>query len=121
MQTGKIANITHAAIAIVINHSLNEGKTPYDAVRGTWKLSRRRAEQAELVLAIKNGSVVGAFVPHIWLDATPENFTWLDQEQPGRIGFEGEPASDDVWSQYVGKLAPLKPKGAANPVQYFNL
>lgn len=115
------AEVTHAAIAIVVNRSLREGKCTYDAVRGTWKMSRSRAEKAELVLAVAKGKFVGAFIPDQWLDATPENFPWLENEQLGRIGFEGRQASPEIYNQYVGKLAPPKARGAANPVQYFNI
>jgi hypothetical protein len=121
MTSSNIAKITHAAITIVVNRSVQEGKRTYDAVRGTWKLSRSRAEKAELVLAVENGKIIGAFVPDRWLDATPANFRWLGERQPGRIGFVGREASPGVLQQYIGKLAPPKPRGAANPVQYFNI
>lgn len=58
------------------------------------------------MLAVVRGVVVGSFKVHgCWLAATQENF--LDQilegyDMPGRKGFKGEAAPNDVWDRYVG-------------------
>mgnify|MGYP003667596765 CR=1 FL=1 len=108
----------HRTISIVINNTASE-RSIYDAVRGTWKLSERKARKAELVVAVLKGIIVGVFVPKIWLAATPENFPFLDEPRAGRLGFEGEEASPDIRGLYLLKRPPSKKKGAANPVRYY--
>ena len=65
------------------------------------------------------GLIVGAFVAHDWVDATAENFPG-HEPRPGRFGFEGEEAPDDIKELYVGKRVPdeYRKPGAANPIKY---
>ena len=70
------------------------------------------------------GLVVGAFRPEgPWIDATKENFPeLLTEDIPGKRGFNGGRAENEVWEQYVGKRVPTRyqKKGAANPVRYYD-
>jgi hypothetical protein len=112
-----------AIILISINRSYKEdGKTILDAVRGCWR-AKQKAEKYELVLAHRQGVVVGAFRPREWLPATPETFPWLSECIEGRIGFNGEAAEPSVAELYVGKRVPnrFRQKGAANPVRYIQV
>jgi hypothetical protein len=104
-------------ILIFIGRALDEGRDPYEAVRGVWRMSRKQAEQRALVLAYDGALVVGAYRPRTWLDATPQNFSFLTNDVPGRIGFEGSRATD-VWSDYVGKRVPPRRKGSMTPFRY---
>ena len=59
----------------------------------------------------------GAFIARRWLEATAENFPGRDPV-PGRFGFEGEVAPDDIKKLYVRKRVPdeYRKYGAANPI-----
>jgi hypothetical protein len=110
-------------ILININKSYEEeGKKVYDAVRGVWIMKKTNAEKYKLVLAHCQGVVVGVFRPKKWLPATKDNFPWLPNDLPKRIGFEGVPAEQEVESLYLKKRVPdeFRRKGTANPVSYRN-
>jgi hypothetical protein len=97
-----------------------EGRSIYDAVRGVWRISESSVKNFRLVLAHRNGIVVGAFRPIEWLPATKANFPWLEADVPGRFGFVGQPAERAVSNLYVGGRVPdrFRRKGAANPVRF---
>jgi uncharacterized protein len=103
-------------ILIFVGKMLDERRDLYDAVRGIWKMKRSKAEQHGLVLAYDGVLVLGAYRPARWLAGTKTNFPFLTEENPKRIGFEGRPA--EVWTDYVNRRVPPRPKGAANPVRY---
>ncbi len=107
-------------ISIARSHD-EQDKNTYESVRGVWKISKERAERYKLVLAHSQGIVRGAFRPEKWLPATKENFPLLLEEDiPGRIGFEGHEAEPKTRDLYVHKRVPdnLRRKGAANPVRF---
>lgn len=107
----------HRTISIVINNSAAD-RSIYDAVRGTWRMSLPKAKRAELVVAVLKGLIVGVFEPERWLRATPENFPFLDEEIPERVGFEGREATGETKVHYLHKRVPPKKRGAANPFMY---
>ena len=75
----------------------------YEAVRGSWKMNRKRAENhGQLVLARYRKVIVGAYRPKEWLSGMDER---LPDQIKGRCGFVGEKATD-VWDEYVGKRVP---------------
>lgn len=94
----------------------------YEAVRCAWKVSVERAKRYHLVLAHVRGLVVGAFRPEQpWIAATKANFpAQLDNDIPGKWGFVGKEAEDEVQNLYVGKRVParFKKKGAKAPFRY---
>ncbi len=94
-------------------------KSLLDQVRGCWKITHDYAKPAQLVLAHQRGIVRGVFVPRQWVPATKENFDWLDEDEPGRIGFIGEGAPKEVADLYMSKRVPqrFRKKGAAFPVR----
>jgi hypothetical protein len=108
----------HRALLISVNRTAKE-RPLYEATRYAWKIKRATAEQAKIVLATLHGEIVGAFVARRWLAATSENFPGRDSA-PGRFGFEGEEAPEDIKSFYVGKRVPdeYRKPGAANPIKY---
>lgn len=108
----------HKALLININISASQTSL-YEATRRAWKLSKSKAEEAEIVLATVKGLIVAAFVADEWLDATAENFPGYE-DIPGRIGFVGREAPEEIVKLYVGKRVPNKyrKRGAANPVRY---
>ena len=115
------AVFNHKVLMITVNRGVEERDSLYEAVRYAWKLSKKKAEEADYVLAVVKGVIKGAYKPSVWLDATPENFPEYGSEaREGRIGFIGEEAPAEIGAMYVGKRIPdeLRRPGAANPVRY---
>jgi uncharacterized protein len=113
-----IANFKHRAILITVNRSATEVSL-YEATRYAWKLAPKKAAKAEIVLAVAQGLIVGAYVARNWIPATQEHFP--DREpMPGRFAFSGYEAPQELAQQYVGKRVPesFRKPGAANPVKY---
>lgn len=108
----------HKALLINVNRSATETSL-YEATRYAWKIKKVTAEQAEVVLATRQGEIVGAFIVHCWLEATAENFPGRDPV-PGRFGFKGEEAPENIKMLYAGKRVPdeYRKPGAANPIKY---
>jgi hypothetical protein len=99
-----------------------EGKSIYDAVRGTWRVSIHKVRKFKLVLAHRLGIVVDVFRPTEWLPSTKKNFPWLIEDIPCRFGFVGVPAEAAVRRLYINKRVPeeFRRKGAANPVRFIS-
>lgn len=108
----------HKALLISVNRSAAESSL-YEATRYAWKISLNKAKQAEVILATRQGLIVGAFVALEWRPATTENFPGREPV-PGRFGFVGEPAPEAMRGSYVGKRVPdeYRKPGSANPVRY---
>jgi hypothetical protein len=107
----------HRALLISVNRSASE-RPLYEATRFAWKLSKKRAAQAEIVLSSEKGIIRGAFIPKKWLEATTDNFPGYP-DRPGRIGFVGEEAPQEIKDLYLGFRIPDKYKFApSNPIRY---
>ena len=108
----------HRALLISINRTATETSL-YEATRYAWKISKSKAEKAEVVLATRQGLIVGAFIADRWLEATAANFPGHG-DMPGRLGFIGHEAPSDIRALYVGKRVPdeYRKPGAANPIKY---
>ncbi len=115
-------------LLICVNKTIeieDEAYTLLDRVRYSWKISPRRAEEAEYVLAVAHGLIIGVFENGEWMDATKENFAggipelygnWDDQE--GRSGFCGHDAPEDVKKRYRYKRVPNELRGHGSPIRY---
>ena len=116
----KEATFRHKVVIISINRSILERKNAYEAVRYAWKIDPSEARRAELVLAVQQGLIIGAFVPTKWVKATTSNFPGTIEDRPGRWGFIGHEAPDVVAKLYLRRRLPdrLRKRGAANPVRY---
>lgn len=112
------ATFKHRALLISVNRTAAEVSL-YEATRYAWKISKAKASQADVILAILQGLIVGAFVANTWLEATAENFPG-HEDVPGRWGFVGEEAPDEIKRFYVRKRVPdeYRKRGAANPIKY---
>ena len=116
--SAKPAVFRHKALMINVNRSAAETSL-YEATRYAWKINKYKAKKAEVILATRLGVIVGAFIAHRWLEAKASNFPGRESA-PGRFGFEGEEAPDDMKKLYVGKRVPdeYRKPGAANPIKY---
>jgi hypothetical protein len=106
------------ALLITVNRSATEVSL-YEATRYAWKLDPKRAADAEVVFAVVQGLIVGAYVAKEWVPATQENFP--DREpMPDRFAFIGDEAGPELRQKYVGKRVPdvFRKRGASNPVKY---
>jgi len=117
------AVIKHKAVLITVNRTVTERESVYAAVRYAWKLDPARAQQAEVVLALKQGMVVGVYIAERWMPATVQNFPGTLEDRPKRWGFLGHEAPAEIRDQYIRHRLPdsLRRRGAANPVRYVNL
>jgi hypothetical protein len=119
--SAELAVFRHKALLISVNRSAAE-RSLYDATRYAWKIDKRKANQADVILSTMQGVIVGAFIAHDWLQATAANFPGRAEGDgvPGRFGFIGEEAPADLKKLYVGKRVPdeYRKRGAANPIKY---
>lgn len=112
------ARFQHKALLINVNRSATKDEL-YDATRFAWRLNPSKAAQAELILAVRSGLIVGAFIADRWLESTPENFPGFPAST-GRWGFVGYEAPKELASLYLQKRIPaeLRKRGASNPIRY---
>ena len=112
------AEFQHRAIIINVNRSATESSL-YEATRYAWKIDPKKANRAELIVAVRYGLIVGVFVADQWLPATIENFPG-HEPVPGRFGFIGSEGSDTLRRMYIAKRLPdeFRKQGAANPIKY---
>jgi|SRR5271165_1970231 len=113
----KEAKFLHNVVLITINRSIEDWQL-IDAVRYAWKISLKRAGEADYVLAVRNGMIVGVYIAEEWLPATPENFPGFPLTDPQRFGFRAREAPKDVKAMYFQKRVPPQKRGAANPIRY---
>lgn len=71
-------------VAVSITKSMNEGKrgSLYECARKWWAMNLCKASQADYVLAVYSGEVIGVFKPSRW-------YVTESGEYEGRIQFDG--------------------------------
>lgn len=113
-----IAVFEHDALLINVNKTALEADL-YEATRFAWRLNAKKAEKAEVILAVVQGVIKGAFKADKWLSATSENFSGRETVD-GRYGFVGSTAPQEILDLYVGKRLPedFRKRGASNPIKY---
>ena len=115
--TSQYFEVEEPLILINIQRSLAAGLDEYEGVRRAWLVDANRVRNKDgsykLVLARDQNRVVGAYRPTNW---------YRDPLEPDRKAFDGHPAEQSVWTQYVGKLVPERfvRIGARNPIRYLN-
>ncbi|MGO9436415.1 MAG: LEM-3-like GIY-YIG domain-containing protein [Terracidiphilus sp.] len=116
----KEATFAHRAIIINVNRTVAESASVYEAVRYAWKLDAKKAQSADIVLAVERGLIIGAFIADQWLEATPQNFPETSEPRLGRWGFVGRNAPKEIAELYLGRRLPdsMRKRGAANPIRY---
>jgi hypothetical protein len=124
----QVAEFTHKLVLISVNKTWDQpGLDPYDAVRYSWVISRTRAEEADYILAVRQGVIVGAFEAEEWLPATDDEFSNIPpyhrnlDRSAGRLGFRGHPAPDEVKRLYVSKRVPDGHRHHQNPIRYVDV
>jgi uncharacterized protein len=112
------AEFQHRALLISVNRSAADASL-YDATRYAWRISLAKARRAEVILATRQGLIVGAFVADEWLEAISANFPGREPVA-GRYGFIGHEAPSELRELYVGKRVPdsYRKPGSANPIKY---
>ena len=112
------AEFQHKVLMIIINRS-GSVEDLYEATRYAWRINIKKARQAEVILSIHLGIIVGAFIAEKWLPATKEYFPMYPPVS-NRYGFVGKPANNEISKNYLGKKMPeiYRKKGAANPIRY---
>ncbi|RFU13202.1 hypothetical protein DZD18_08525 [Rhodobacteraceae bacterium W635] len=93
----------------------------YEQTRLAWRISKRRADAADYVLAVVKGVVVGAFIAEEWLDATHDNFPGripAGADIPGRKGFNGVRAPKETWDKFVGERGKRISNDAMKHIQF---
>ncbi len=118
----EIADIKHKVVMININRTMTEAqRSIYDSVRFAWKMNGEKAKQAEYVLAMEKGIIVGVFKPVEWHLARKQYFPEFTNHTNKRWGFIGEKAEEEIYKMYIDKRLPeqfQRKKGEANPVRY---
>lgn len=117
----RVPEIPHKAVLLNVNQNYKKGRDLYEAVRFAWRVSKSRVEKAEIALATYRGRIIGAFEDLEWLEANCKNFPGR-KTTPGRYGFVGREASQEIQNLYAGMSVPdsLRKRGASNPVRYAN-
>lgn len=114
--------VTDRILLINVNKSAAD-RGLYEATRYAWKINPKKARQAQVILAVTQGLIIGAFIADDWLEANEENaMKYFSGHDPafGRHGFVGKEAPAELKNRYVGKRIPdeYRKKGAANPIKY---
>ena len=116
----KEAEFDHKALLITVNQS-ERSHSLYEATRKSWVLSPRRANEAEVVLSVVRGMIIGAFVADEWREAGAANSeTYSAPARGKRFEFVGKEAGSELKAHYVGKKVPssMRKLGASNPIRY---
>jgi uncharacterized protein len=112
------ATFNHKALLVNVNKGILENDL-YEATRFARRLSKKKAEEAEIILAVQQGLIVGTFIAEEWLEARARNFEGREPV-PGRFGFNGREADKSIRNQYNHKRVPdrFRKRGASNPIRY---
>ena len=93
-----------------------------------WRLDPKRAQQAQFVLAVHRGVIIGAFGNSTWQTATKARFPQLRFDELDRYGFEPKKLNSEKLDNFCGKanrsgirpgkLVPRSLSGSQNPIRY---
>lgn len=85
----------------------SEGRgSTYECARKYWKVSKKKAESIQYVVAVSDGVIVAIYRPVKWNES---------KDMPGRLEFEGEKVRE---GQLVGMDVTSIFAGHSNPVKY---
>lgn len=118
--------IDDKAIIIRISQKYNpnmSAESLYEATRGVWKLSKRRASCADIAFSVADGVILEVYEIISWHDAgTTIYYTRGDvHDYDGRFEFVGKLANEKTRSKYLGQsVKSYFKKGSSNPIKYLN-
>ena len=117
-----IARIDDPVVAISINRSYRDGlrqEELYDRTKGTWKVSKVRADKAHYAFAVYRGVIKEVYQIDEWLPSGSSEFTrQFGNRDDGRWEFEGRLAPENIRKKYRGKRMPDRFWGF--PIRYNN-
>jgi uncharacterized protein len=94
----------------------------YERVHRCWKINKKRAEQADYVLAVIKGRVEGVFEPLQWFFTCNDKDCKMNKCEKWpceRKGFVGKEAGDDAQKKYLYKYIPdWFMRSGPGPIQY---
>ncbi len=107
-----VFKIAHKLLCININKTYHRGCNLYEITRKSWRLSKKRAEETEYVLAEYHGIILAVFKAE----------RWLPEKGSDRYYFEGYKVTDkEITDRYVNhRLPQMRIQGQANPIRYFD-
>lgn len=113
----QLGNVSDKLVIININKTYNSNITIYDATRICWRLSKKRADQAQYILSEYHGVVRAVF--------QMDEKKWQPIAVPGkkaiRYFFTGHEVTDpNVLNLYINKKI-VKRHGDSNPIHYRNI
>lgn len=101
--------IKHNLLLININKTYKKEKSVYEATRKSWKLSKKKVQLIDYVLAEYKGIIRAVFKPEKWLRTSDGK----------RLYFEGYEVKDkEILDLYLNKEYTGKKKGQQNPITY---
>lgn len=119
--------VTHPAILVRINRLYRHDMSPeelYEATRGVWDLSRKRAETARYALAVYEGIVREVYDIREWRAAGSTRYETRPMSEvriKGRIEFLGALSGNSIRSRYIDhSVRKYLPRGLQSPVVYVN-
>ena len=87
-------------------HDQDGRGSTYECARKYWRVSKKRAESINYVLAVSEGVIVAVYKPVRWVES---------KVAPRRFEFEGEKVRE---GDFVGKDVTNLFAGRSNPVKY---
>ncbi len=110
----------HNVAMIIVNKTIKE-RTAYDAARYAWRVTPEVVSQADYILAVAKGEIVGVFIADEWKSGSASNFPeFAHIDAVDRYGFVGRDAPKEVVQRYLYKRIPSEYRkfGMASPVRY---
>ncbi|MEC1716497.1 hypothetical protein [Schinkia azotoformans] len=93
-----MGNKKETILLLKVSNAIREGKTPYEATRGNWKIGKDRIEKDEILyvagLDTKNKEVVGFYSPEKWFQVKEG-----PEKEVGRRYFDGVEAPNEIFEK----------------------
>lgn len=106
--------IKDRVMCININKAYSRDGDVYKAVRAAWRISQKKANKCDYVLAEYKNLICGVF--------KVDEKGWYHAADGKRFQFDGFEVTDPaVLERYMNKQLPPKAKGSQNPIRYFNV
>ena len=116
----------HMKVLLVCINRVYKIIPTYHAARYSWVVKPEKAQQADYVMAVFKGDIVGVFEADKWLPAKEEYFRDLPvghgnfHKQARRFGFVGRTAPKNIEERYCGTSVPKQWAFTGNSIRYVN-